>query len=80
MRIDYIICPENIEEKLETKHHVTVIEARQVLLKKPRIRKGILKEMMCMALLDRRLPDAIWLYFLSINLQQKQQSLLALVI
>ena len=38
MRIDYIICPEHIEEKLEAKHHVTALEARQVLLRKPRMR------------------------------------------
>ena len=38
MQIDYIICPENIENKLESKHHVTLREARQVLLSKPRIR------------------------------------------
>ncbi len=36
--IDYIVCPEHIEEKLEWKHHVTVSEARQVLLNTPRIR------------------------------------------
>lgn len=38
MQIDYIVCPENIKDKLESKHHVTVREARQVLLGKPRIR------------------------------------------
>jgi len=38
MQIDYIVCPEKIENKLESKHHVTVREARQVLLSKPRIR------------------------------------------
>ena len=38
MNIDYIICPEGIEEKLIKKHHVTVREARQVLLNNPRIR------------------------------------------
>lgn len=38
MRIDYIVCPENIEAKLESKHHVTVREAREVLLHNPRIR------------------------------------------
>lgn len=38
MQIDYIICPEKIEDKLESKHHVTVKEARQVLLNEPRIR------------------------------------------
>ena len=38
MQINYIVCPENIEHKLESKHHVSVREARQVLLSKPRIR------------------------------------------
>lgn len=38
MKIDYIVCPENIEDKLESKHNVTVREARQVLLSNPRIR------------------------------------------
>ncbi|GAB4491420.1 MAG: hypothetical protein OHK0031_14590 [Anaerolineales bacterium] len=38
MQIDYIVCPEIIEEKLARKHHVTVREARQALLNNPRIR------------------------------------------
>ena len=38
MRIDYITCPESIEDKLESKHGVTVREARQTLLSQPRIR------------------------------------------
>jgi uncharacterized DUF497 family protein len=38
MQIDYIVCPENIEDKIESEHHVKVQEARQVLLGKPRIR------------------------------------------
>lgn len=38
MHIDSVVCPESIEEKLETKHHVSVREARQVLLSTPRIR------------------------------------------
>lgn len=38
MRIDFIVCPERIEEKLESKHGVTCREARQVLLGQPRIR------------------------------------------
>ena len=38
MQVDYIVCPEKIEDKLESIHHVTVREARQVLLAKPRIR------------------------------------------
>ena len=38
MRIDYVVCPGNIEDKLESKHNVTVQEARQVLLSNPRIR------------------------------------------
>ncbi|MEW5718394.1 MAG: BrnT family toxin [Chloroflexota bacterium] len=38
MQIDYIVCPENIEAKLESRHVVTLREARQVLLNSPRIR------------------------------------------
>ena len=38
MRIDYIFCPDPIEDKLLSKHNVTVQEARQVLLSRPRIR------------------------------------------
>lgn len=38
MEIAAIICPASIEEKLETKHHVTVRESRQVLLSRPRLR------------------------------------------
>ncbi len=38
MQIDYIVCPENIEEKLAKKHRVALREVRQVLLNNPRIR------------------------------------------
>lgn len=38
MQIDYIICPQNIEDKIESAHDVTVQEVRQVLLGKHRIR------------------------------------------
>lgn len=38
MHIEYIVCPANIENKLEAKHNTTVREARQVLLSNPRIR------------------------------------------
>ena len=38
MRIDYIVCPENIADKIASKHRMTVREARQVLLSQPRIR------------------------------------------
>ena len=38
MRIDSIVCPDNITDKLAVKHHMTVREARQVLLSQPRIR------------------------------------------
>lgn len=38
MQIDYIVCPEVIEEKLAKKHHVTVREVRQTLLNSPRMR------------------------------------------
>ena len=46
MKIDFIVCPTKIENKLETKHQVIVKEARQVLLSKPRFRfaeKGYVK-------------------------------------
>ncbi|MCU0495480.1 MAG: BrnT family toxin, partial [Chloroflexaceae bacterium] len=33
-----IICPTSIEEKLESKHHVTFYEAREIFLSKPRMR------------------------------------------
>lgn len=38
MRIDFIVCPERIEEKLESKHGGACREARQALLSQPRIR------------------------------------------
>jgi uncharacterized DUF497 family protein len=38
MQIDYIVCPDDIEEKLAKKHRVTLREARQMLLNEPRIR------------------------------------------
>jgi len=38
MQVDYIVCPKKIENKLESIHHVTVRDARQVLIGKPRIR------------------------------------------
>jgi len=38
MQIDYIVCPDAIEEKLAKKHHVKLREARQALLNSPRIR------------------------------------------
>lgn len=38
MRIDFIICPDEIIEKLARKHNVSEQEARQVLLNSPRIR------------------------------------------
>jgi hypothetical protein len=47
MQVDYIVCPAIIEEKLETKHRVTVREARQTLLNHPRIRfaeKGYIED------------------------------------
>ena len=40
VNIDTIVCPANVEDKLESKHHVTAAEARQVLLNHPRIRFG----------------------------------------
>lgn len=38
MRIDDIVCPANIEEKLASKHRVTVAEARQALVNNQRLR------------------------------------------
>lgn len=38
MRIDFIVCPDEITDKLASKHNVTEQEARQVLLNNPRIR------------------------------------------
>ena len=38
MNIDYIVCPQQIRDKLETKHRVIVREVREVLLDRPRIR------------------------------------------
>lgn len=38
MKIDHIVCPKHIEEKLASKHQVTVREARGVLLDQPRVR------------------------------------------
>jgi uncharacterized DUF497 family protein len=40
VRIDYIVCPTDIGDKLASKHNVTVAEARQALLGIPRIRFG----------------------------------------
>ena len=38
MQIDYVVCPDDIEEKLARKHQVNLREARQALLNNPRIR------------------------------------------
>ncbi len=38
MQIEFILCPEHIEDKIESKHGVTCREARQTLLNQPRIR------------------------------------------
>ncbi len=38
MRIDFIVCPENIESKIESKHHLSVQEVREMMLNHPRIR------------------------------------------
>lgn len=38
MQIDFIVCPDEIEEKLAKKHHVNLREVRQALLNNPRIR------------------------------------------
>ena len=38
MQIEFIVCPEYIEEKLETKHNVTCREARHIFFNQPRFR------------------------------------------
>ena len=38
MQIESVVCPEHIEEKLESKHNVTCREARQVFFNYPRFR------------------------------------------
>jgi len=38
VQIDYIVCPDDIEEKLAMKHQVNLREVRQALLNNPRIR------------------------------------------
>lgn len=38
MRIENIVCSEQTEAKLESKHHVTLRDARQILFSRPRIR------------------------------------------
>ncbi len=38
MQIDYIVCPDDIEEKLAKKHRVALREVRQTLLNHPLIR------------------------------------------
>jgi len=40
VRIDFVVCPDVIRDKLASKHKVMVSEARQVLLNRPRIRFG----------------------------------------
>ena len=38
MQIDRIVCPEDVADKLESKHNVKCAEAEEVLLNQPRIR------------------------------------------
>lgn len=38
MQIETVVCSERIEDKLESKHHVTFGEARQILFGRPRVR------------------------------------------
>ena len=38
MQIENIVCSERTESKLESKHHVTLREARQIFFSRPRIR------------------------------------------
>ncbi|MDQ1729218.1 MAG: hypothetical protein QOD33_1343 [Pyrinomonadaceae bacterium] len=38
VRIENIVCSERTEAKLESKHHVTLRDARQIFFSRPRIR------------------------------------------
>jgi uncharacterized DUF497 family protein len=38
MRIEFIVCSDRVEIKLQSKHNLTCNEARQTLLNRPRIR------------------------------------------
>jgi hypothetical protein len=38
MEINYIICPDRTQEKIISRHRVTLEEARQVMLRRLRIR------------------------------------------
>ena len=70
MQIEYIICPEAIEEKLAKKHRVTLREARQALLIIREFalpRKAISRAKMYMLLLVKPLAEDICRYFLSLN-------------
>lgn len=80
MQIDHIVCPEHIEDKLESVHNVTYREARQALLNKPRIRfaeKGILREKMSTLTLGEQWVAGIWQYSLCTNPPRRQLSSLA---
>lgn len=83
MRIDYIVCPDNIADKLAAKHHLTVHEARQVLLNKPRIRfaeKSYIVTTMCMLHLAELLQADTSRYSLCTSPTRLQPSLLVPVI
>lgn len=76
MQIDYIVCPETIEEKLAKKHHVTLREVRQALLNNPRIRfaeRVIWKAKMCMPHSVKPSVEDIYQFSLSSN-QMRQYS------
>lgn len=84
MKIDRIVCPERIEEKLEAKHHVAALEAREVLLNHPRIRFGesgyTSGHDVYAAFGQTFAGQFLSVFFLSINQKSGQRSLLVLVI
>ena len=83
MQIDYIVCPEHIEDKLESKQmsqYKKLVKFCSVNLGFGLLKKVIQKEKMCMRLLDKPMKGAIYPYFLCINQLPKQRSSLVRVI
>ena len=75
MRIESIVCPEHIEEKLQIKHGVTRYEAEQVLYNFPRFRfveKGHTVGENVYVALDKHLRDDIYPYSSSTNQMQER--------
>ena len=83
MRVDFIVCADYVEDKLETKHNVTCQEAREVLLNSPRIRfaeKGHTKGEDVYVAFGTTFSGSTWRYFLSTSPLAKRRSLLVRVI